>query len=95
LFTGGHHTGHFYAVGEVLFSQRDPTNPLAFLPSPVLAADPAIAYESGRLAAPPHQPISSFRDCIFFNGLTWHLNRWWVYYGGSEYYTCLASLPAL
>ena len=29
LFTGGHHTGHFYAVGEVLVSKENPERPLA------------------------------------------------------------------
>ncbi len=94
LFTGGHHHGHFYAVGQVLFDQRAPAKALAYLPRPVLAADPAIPHESGRRAEPPHEPVSSFRDCIFFNGLTRHDNKWWLYYGGSEYYTCLATSPA-
>ena len=44
-------------------------------------------------AEPPHHPISSFADCIFFNGLTRHNGKWWLYYGGSEYYTCLATTP--
>jgi predicted GH43/DUF377 family glycosyl hydrolase len=94
LFTGGHHTGNFYAVGEVLLSRKDPAQPVSFLPSPVLQADPAIPYESGRSAIAPHPPISSFRDCVFFNGLTRHQGKWWVYYGGSEYYTCLATALA-
>jgi predicted GH43/DUF377 family glycosyl hydrolase len=93
LFTGGHHHGHFYAVGQVLFSTRDPAKSLAYLPRPMLAADPKIPHESGRRADPPHDPISTFRDCIFFNGLTRHANQWWMYYGGSEYYTCLATAP--
>ena len=94
LFTGGHHHGHFYAVGQVLFNQRDPANALSYLPRPMLTADPTIPHESGRRAQPPHDPISSFRDCIFFNGLTRHAGRWWMYYGGSEYYTCLATAAA-
>ena len=36
LFTGGHHSGHFYAIGEVRFSKRDPESPLTWLPRPVL-----------------------------------------------------------
>lgn len=47
LFTGGNHTGHFYAVGEVLFSKSDPEKPLAYLPRPILAANPKIPYEHG------------------------------------------------
>ena len=94
LFTGGHHHGHFYAIGQVLFSKRNPAKALAYLPQPALAADPRIPHESGRCAQPPHDPISSFRDCIFFNGLTRHAGKWWMYYGGSEYYTCLATAPA-
>ena len=94
LFTGGHHHGHFYAIGQVLFSIKDPAKATAYLPRPMLAADPSIPYESGRCADPPHGPISSFRDCIFFNGLTRHAGKWWMYYGGSEYYTCLATAPA-
>lgn len=94
LFTGGNHTGRFYAIGEVLLSTADPLRPLAYLPRPVLAADPGIAWENGFAVEPPHRPISSFADCIFFNGLTRHQGRWWLYYGGSEYYTCLATAPA-
>jgi len=94
LFTGGHHTGHFYAVGEVLFSKSDPEAPLAYLPRPALYAEPRFAFESGLTATEPHRPISTFRDCIFFNGLTLHEGKWWLYYGGSEYYTCLATADA-
>src|SRR5687768_7437648 len=94
LFTGGHHHGHFYAIGQVLFDKRDPTKAIQYLPRPMLAADPAIAHESGRRATPPHDRVSSFRDCIFFNGLTRHAGKWWMYYGGSEYYTCLATSAA-
>ena len=94
LFTGGHHHGHFYAVGQVLFSKRDPTKALAYLPRPMLAAEPSIPHESGCRAVPPHDPISTFRDCIFFNGLTLHDGKWWMYSGGSEYYTCLATADA-
>ena len=42
-------------------------------------------------AGDPDRRISPYRDCIFFNGLTLHDGRWWLYYGGSEYYTCLAT----
>jgi predicted GH43/DUF377 family glycosyl hydrolase len=94
LFTGGHHTGHFYAVGEVLFSLDNPEQPLEWLPRPILHAEAQYPYESGLSAEPPHQPISTFRDCIFFNGLTRHNGQWWMYYGGSEVYTCLATARA-
>ena len=94
LFTGGHHHGHFYAIGQVLFSKGDPTKALVYLPRPMLSADPSIPHESGHRATPPHDPISTFRDCIFFNGLTRHAGKWWMYYGGSEYYTCLATAVA-
>jgi predicted GH43/DUF377 family glycosyl hydrolase len=94
LFTGGHHTGHFYAIGEVLFSKNDPEKPLEFLPRPIIAADKQYPYEDGFAAEPPHQFISIFADTIFFTGLTRHAGQWWMYYGGSEYYTCLATTPA-
>jgi predicted GH43/DUF377 family glycosyl hydrolase len=93
LFTGGNHTGHFYAIGEVLFSKKDPERPLQYLPRPVLAADSTIPYEHGFSATDPNKMVSSFADCIFFNGLTLYQNKWWFYYGGSEYYTCLATSP--
>jgi predicted GH43/DUF377 family glycosyl hydrolase len=94
LFTGGNHTGHFYAVGEVLLSTADPEKPLAWLPRSPLFAEPKYPYENGFTADAPHHPVSSFADCIFFNGLTRHAGKWWVYYGGSEYYTCLATAEA-
>jgi predicted GH43/DUF377 family glycosyl hydrolase len=90
LFTGGHHTGHFYAIGEVLFSQRDLKTPLEWLPRPVLSADPGVPWEDGRSAAKPDQMVSYFRDTVFFTGMTRFQDRWHLYYGGSEYYTCLA-----
>jgi predicted GH43/DUF377 family glycosyl hydrolase len=94
LFTGGAHTGHFYAVGEVLLNKEAPEKPLAWLPRSPLFAEPKYPYENGLTAKPPHKTISSFADCIFFNGLTRYRDRWWLYYGGSEYYTCLATTPA-
>ena len=91
LFTGGAHTGHFYAVGETLFKKNEPEKPLAWLPRSPLFAETKYPYENGFTAETPHKPISSFADCIFFNGLTLHNGKWWLYYGGSEYYTCLAT----
>jgi len=94
LMTGGNHTGHFYAKGEVLFSLKEPEKPLEWLPRPVLAADASIPYEDGYAAEPPHQPISSWRDTVFVCGMTVFNGKWYAYYGGSEYYTCLATAPA-
>jgi len=91
LFTGGHHTGHFYASGEVLFSLQNPEVPREWLPRPVLAADPTIPYEDGRAADPPHHPVSFWRDTVFSCGMTLVGDTWYTYYGGSEYYTCLAT----
>jgi len=91
LFTGGNHTGHFYAKGEVLFSLRDPEHPIEWLPRPVLAADARIPYEDGFSAEPPHLPVSHWRDTVFICGMTLFRGRWYAYYGGSEYYTCLAT----
>ncbi len=93
LFTGGNHTGHHYAIGEVLFSKKNPEKSLAYLPRPVLTANPKIPYEHGFTAEAPYKLISSLSDCIFFNGLTRYKGKWWFYYGGSEYYTCLANAP--
>jgi predicted GH43/DUF377 family glycosyl hydrolase len=93
LFTGGHHTGHFYAIGEVLFSCRDLARPLAWLPRPVLSADPALPWENGQDARRPAGRVSYYRDTVFFTGMTQHHGSWWLYYGGSEYYTCLAQAP--
>lgn len=95
VFTGGPHSGHFYAVGEVLLDRNQPERALEWLPRPVLTADPALPWEHGQSAQPPHQRVSQFRDCIFFNGLTRWQNQWMLYYGGSEFYTCLATAPAL
>ncbi len=94
LFTGGAHTGHFYAVGENLISKADVTRPVHYLPRSPLFAEVKYPFENGFAAEAPHKPVSSFADCIFFNGLTRYNNKWWVYYGGSEYYTCLATAPA-
>jgi predicted GH43/DUF377 family glycosyl hydrolase len=94
LFTGGAHTGHWYAVGEALFSKGNPEKPRGWLPRSPLFAEVKYPYENGFTAETPHKPISNFSDCIFFNGLTRHERKWWLYYGGSEYYTCLATAPA-
>lgn len=93
LFTGGAHTGHFYGVGEVRLSKADPEKPLGWLPRSPLFAEKKYPYENGFAADAPHRPISFFADCVFFNGLTQHDGKWWFYYGGSEYYTCLATAP--
>ncbi len=90
LFTGGHHTGHFYAVGEVLFKKADPTHPVEWLPRPVLTTEKQYPWENGLSADESDKVVSYWRDTIFFTGMTKHDNRWWAYYGGSEYYTCLA-----
>jgi predicted GH43/DUF377 family glycosyl hydrolase len=94
VFTGGNHTGHFYAEGEVLFSLKEPEKPLEWLPRPILTADTGIPYEDGFAAEPPHQPISHWRDTVWGCGMTLFRGRWYNYYGGSEYYTCLATAPA-
>jgi len=94
LFTGGHHTGHFYAIGEVLFSKSNPEKPLEYLHRPVLEADSTISYENGYSAENPKRFISSWADTIFFTGMTRYNGKWWIYYGGSEYYTCLATAKA-
>ncbi|MFH1008119.1 MAG: hypothetical protein V1800_11580 [Candidatus Latescibacterota bacterium] len=91
LFTGGNHTGHFYAKGEVLFSLKDPEHPIDWLPRPVMAADVKIPYEDGYSAKPPHKPVSYWRDTVFICGMTLFKGKWYAYYGGSEYYTCLAT----
>jgi predicted GH43/DUF377 family glycosyl hydrolase len=94
VFTGGPHSGHFYAVGEVLVDRNQPDRAVEWLPRPVLTADPTIPWENGLTAEEPHRPISRMLDCIFFNGLTRRDGKWWAYYGGSEVYTCLATAPA-
>ncbi len=91
LFTGGHHTGHFYAIGEVLFSKGNPEEPIEWLPRPILYAEPEYPWENGLSASPPHVPVSYWRDTIFFTGMTRFNDKWYIYYGGSEYYTCLAT----
>lgn len=91
LFTGGHHTGHFYAIGEVLFSKENPEEPIEWLPKPILYAEPEYPWENGLSASPPHVPVSYWRDTIFFTGMTRFNDKWYIYYGGSEYYTCLAT----
>lgn len=93
LFTGGNHTGNFYAVGEVLFNKNNPEKPLSYLPRPMLSANPNIPWENGFAADGSGEMVSAFSDCIFFNALTRHDGKWWMYYGGSEYYTCLATAP--
>lgn len=94
LFTGGHHTGHFYAVGEVLLSKSNPERAIAWLPRPVLIAEERYPWEDARNATNPDEIISYFRDTIFFTGMTRHEGRWLAYYGGSEVYTCLATAIA-
>lgn len=94
LFTGGHHSGHFYAIGEVLLSLSAPHVPLDWLELPVLTADPTLPWEDGKLAEPPHPYCSPFSDTIFFTGLTRWNGKLHLYYGGGEFYTCLATIVA-
>ena len=90
LFTGGHHTGHFYAIGEVRLSKDNPEHAIDWLLRPVLVADPQFSWEDCRNPENPNELVSSYRDTIFFTGLTSYGGKWRVYYGGSEVYTCLA-----
>lgn len=92
LFTGGHHSGHFYAIGEVLFSRKDVSKPISWLERPILKADQR-PYENGYDYKNPSVLVSNWRDTVFFTGMTRKDNRWMMYYGGSEYYTCLATAP--
>jgi predicted GH43/DUF377 family glycosyl hydrolase len=94
LFTGGHHTGNFYTVGEVLFSKDNPGKPLEWLPRPVLQTESQYPWENGLSAQPPYHPVSCWRNTVFFTGMTLLDGEWWMYYGGSEYYTCLAKALA-
>jgi predicted GH43/DUF377 family glycosyl hydrolase len=91
LFTGGPHSGHFYAVGEVLLSLDDPETPRDWLEKPVITADPDIPYEDGKYCNPPYKYCSPFSDTIFFTGMTLWQGKLYAYYGGGEYYTCLAT----
>lgn len=91
LFTGGHHTGHFYAVGEVRFDRGNPERPLDWLNFPVLKCEPQYPWENGRSPRAPYNVVSRWRDTLFFTGLTERAGKIYLYYGGSEYYTCLAT----
>lgn len=44
LFTGGHHTGHFYAIGEVLFKKDNVEEAIDWMPRPVIYAEPVYPY---------------------------------------------------
>ena len=92
LFTGGHHTGHFYAIGEVLFSPDAPDVPVDFLRAPVLYCETKYPYEDGYSATEKGRPVSNWRDTIFFTGMTQVGDELYIYYGGSEYYTCLCKV---
>lgn len=90
LFTGGHHSGHFYAIGEVLFSKKNISKPLDWLKRPVLKADDR-PYENGYHYLETDKLVSSWQDTIFFTGMTLYEGTYYCYYGGSEYFTCLAK----
>jgi len=57
----------------------------------VITADDKISYEAGYTAQAPHKHISPFGDTIFFTGMTDWNGQHYAYYGGREYYTCLAT----
>ena len=94
LFTGGHHSGHFYAIGEVLLDGNDPEKALAWVPRPVFCAEAKYPWEDGKSALPPYEHVSDWRDTTWFSALTRYKGKWWMYYAGSEVYTCLATAPA-
>lgn len=93
LFTGGHHCGHFYAIGEVLFHKDNPSKPLDWLKRPALYSSD-VPYEQGFSCKDSNRMVSAWQDTVFFTGLTRHGGKWLCYYGGSEYYTCLAEAEA-
>jgi predicted GH43/DUF377 family glycosyl hydrolase len=94
VFTGGNHSGHFYAIGEVLLDRNDPEKALEWVPRPVFCAEANYPWEDGKDARPPHEHVSDWRDTTWFSALTRYHGLWWMYYAGSEVYTCLATAPA-
>jgi len=94
VFTGGNHSGHFYAIGEVLLDRSDPEKALEWVPRPVFCAEAKYPWEDGKDARPPHERISSFRDTTWFSALTRYKGLWWMYYAGGEVYMGLATAPA-
>lgn len=94
LFTGGHHSGHFYAIGEVLFHKGDPAKPIDWLKRPILYSSPEVPYEQGYSCNDPRRIVSAWQDTVFFTGMTRYNGEWFCYYGGGEYYTCLAKAKA-
>ena len=92
LFTGGANAGRHYAAGEVLFNKKDLKTPIEWLPRPILATEPQYPWENCWLID-GKTPSSGWYDTVFFTHLTLHNGTWYAYYGGSEYYTCLATAP--
>ena len=92
LFTGGANAGRHYAAGEVLFSKKDLKTPIEWLPRPILATDPQYPYENCFMVDGV-TPNSGWYDTVFFTHITLHGDKWYAFYGGSEYYTCLATAP--
>ncbi len=75
-------------------SKDNPEQAESWLTQPILFAEDTYPWEDARSAENPETIISCFRDCIFFTGMTRFEGKWWLYYGGSEVYTCLATAEA-
>ena len=92
LFTGGANAGRHYAVGEVLFNKHDLKTPVEWLPRPVIYTEPQYPWENCWMID-GKTPNSGWYDTVFLTYLTLHEGKWYAYYGGSEYYSCLATAP--
>ncbi len=98
LFTGGGGEGtpwegeHRYAIGEVLFSREAPEKSISVLEKPILYAEEKYPWEMGKSAVEPGKEVAH-PDVIFFDALTRYKDKWWMYYGACDFYTCLATSP--
>ena len=71
-----------YALGQTLFNKEDPEELVDYMKEPFLI---------------PHEPyeLKGFINyTLFFETILKHDGKWWIWYGGADHVTCLATAPA-
>jgi predicted GH43/DUF377 family glycosyl hydrolase len=70
-----------YALGQTLFKKDDPEKLVDIMEEPFLI--PHLDYE-----------LSGFVNyTLFFETILRHDDKWWIWYGGADHVTCLATAP--
>jgi len=88
VFLGGRLNGDLegndwhYALGQALFSKDNPEELKDYLKEPFM------------IPKEPYELKGNITHTLFFETIMKHDDKWWIWYGGADHVTCLATAPA-